>query len=187
GRQPCEPNRIAAAPLGLKVLGFVNAETLCAIPETVINHNKTKEKSMKKLIVIAFITMVIFVGFIYFHNNKEPDSSLIYDKNLSNHSGFRITEENKVVITENIHIINPTKKRIRFMISANFSKDFQDGLVKQKYLKGYISENEKDNIFELESSTERDFIIYFIGEAGSKMQKHDRNPPENVLIKTVDE
>lgn len=27
-RQPCEPNRIAAAPLGLKVLGFVNAETL---------------------------------------------------------------------------------------------------------------------------------------------------------------
>jgi hypothetical protein len=24
GGQPCEPNRIAAAPLGLKVLGFVN-------------------------------------------------------------------------------------------------------------------------------------------------------------------
>ena len=27
-RQPCEPNRVAAAPLGLKVLGFVNAGTL---------------------------------------------------------------------------------------------------------------------------------------------------------------
>jgi len=31
GGQPCEPNRVAAAPSGLKVLGFVNASTLCAI------------------------------------------------------------------------------------------------------------------------------------------------------------
>ena len=31
-RQPCEPNRVAAAPSGLKVLGFVNAGTLYAIP-----------------------------------------------------------------------------------------------------------------------------------------------------------
>lgn len=33
GGQPCEPNRAAAAPLGLKVLGFVNTQTLCAIAE----------------------------------------------------------------------------------------------------------------------------------------------------------
>ena len=32
-RQPCEPNRVAAAPLGLKVLGFVNAGTLDEIHE----------------------------------------------------------------------------------------------------------------------------------------------------------
>ena len=31
GGQPCEPNRVAAAPLGLKVLGFVNAGTLAEI------------------------------------------------------------------------------------------------------------------------------------------------------------
>ncbi|WP_194434127.1 hypothetical protein [Paenibacillus segetis] len=28
GGQPCEPNRVAAAPFGLKVLGFVNTTTL---------------------------------------------------------------------------------------------------------------------------------------------------------------
>jgi hypothetical protein len=28
GGQPCEPNRIAAAPLGLKVLGIVNTQNV---------------------------------------------------------------------------------------------------------------------------------------------------------------
>jgi len=32
GGQPCEPCRIAAVPLGLKVLGFVNTRTLSEIP-----------------------------------------------------------------------------------------------------------------------------------------------------------
>ncbi|EHS57118.1 hypothetical protein WG8_3388 [Paenibacillus sp. Aloe-11] len=31
GRQSCDPNRITAASLGLKVLGFVNTETLYAM------------------------------------------------------------------------------------------------------------------------------------------------------------
>ncbi|WP_153047489.1 hypothetical protein [Paenibacillus sp. EZ-K15] len=31
GGQPCEPNRAAAGPSGLKVLGFGNTTTLCAI------------------------------------------------------------------------------------------------------------------------------------------------------------
>ena len=43
-RQPCEPNRVAAAPLGLKVLGFVNAGTLTEIHET------PRSKKSKRLI-----------------------------------------------------------------------------------------------------------------------------------------
>src|SRR5690606_20516767 len=39
-RQPCEPNRVAAAPLGLKVLGFVNAGTLSETNATINNKSK---------------------------------------------------------------------------------------------------------------------------------------------------
>ena len=41
GGQPCEPNRVAAAPLGLKVLGFVNAGTLDEI------HHKSLKEEVK--------------------------------------------------------------------------------------------------------------------------------------------
>ena len=41
-RQPCEPNRVAAAPLGLKVLEFVNAGTLSDI-----GGNRVKSKINK--------------------------------------------------------------------------------------------------------------------------------------------
>jgi hypothetical protein len=35
GGQPCEPNRAAAAPLRLKVLGFVNTKTLYVITDLI--------------------------------------------------------------------------------------------------------------------------------------------------------
>jgi len=41
-RQPCEPNRVAAAPLGLKVFGFVNSGTLYAITA---EHNRKHSKT----------------------------------------------------------------------------------------------------------------------------------------------
>lgn len=151
------------------------------------NTQKDKPKTMKKLFPFIGISFIIGL-FIYFQDYKDikRENSLEYDRSRSYHSGFKVTEENNVVITENIYIKNPTKKKIKFRVTALYSKDFEDGLVKEESLNGYRTDTEGDSVFELEAKTEKNFKVNFIGEAGSKKQKHDRNSPEKLILQTIE-
>ena len=70
-RQPCEPNRVAAAPLGLKVLGFVNAGTLAEISAEMrkismeVIYPWTESKVEDGFIRVTFKAFIYFEQYIF--------------------------------------------------------------------------------------------------------------------------
>ncbi|WP_336780941.1 hypothetical protein [Paenibacillus illinoisensis] len=115
----------------------------------------------------------------------ENQSPLEYIKKDSYHSEFKITKNNEVIITEEIHIQNRSNDLQNFRVIGIYLEDFNQGLLTTEKLNGYIG-NRKQEILELGANQEKTFKINFIGNKGAINTKQDRNPPEDIVFEIIE-
>ncbi len=141
-------------------------------------RNRTKMFMGLIIAIIAGVIIVLIRG-------DENQSPLEYIKKDSYHSEFKITKNNEVIITEEIHIQNRSNDLQNFRVIGIYLEDFNQGLLTTEKLNGYIG-NRKQEILELGANQEKTFKINFIGNKGAINTKQDRNPPEDIVFEIIE-
>ncbi|WP_339183164.1 hypothetical protein [Paenibacillus sp. FSL R5-0701] len=141
-------------------------------------RNRTKIFMGLIIAIIAGVIIVLVRG-------DENQSPLEYIKKDSYHSEFKITKNNEVIITEEIHIQNCSNDLQNFRVIGIYSEDFNQGLLTTEKLNGYIG-NRKQEVLELGANQEKTFKINFIGNKGSINTKQDRNQLEDIVFEIIE-
>lgn len=137
-----------------------------------------------KLRHIFFIVSSVFVmSNLSAMKRSSMPPALEYLAEKSCHKNIHF-EDGKWIDEEWICIKNNSAKELRFMLSANFPEDFNNGYVKEKLLKGYLDKDAARDIFSIAPDSIIIFTVYFIGTSTDKKMKSNRNPikESNLII-----
>lgn len=134
----------------------------------------SKRKFFSILISLTILFLII-INIVY--SNKKND--LIYIKEESNFNDFYFEDE-YVVFDSDIKIKNSTSENHYFYMEADVSDDI--GLTKEKTAIGYEKETD-ENIFFIKANSETVYLVKFKVLKGEQIEKADRLPPIDIIIK----